>query len=248
MTAAPARLALVRHAESTWVAESRFQGRLDPPLSDRGIRQARLLAERLAAPDRNLHLPLPPIDPVGIWHSPLERARATAEPLRALLPGVRVIATEALLELGQGDWEGRLHGDVAADDGDRLAAWRRSPTTANAPDGERLVDASARVRGCLAGVIDALGRASRADDADASEPWALILAHDGVLRLALLALLELPLERFWAFPFSLCGISVVELGGATAALRAHGLVDHLLPLTADPIALAEARGERGGAL
>ena len=39
----PDRLILVRHGESTWNAEERLQGQLDPPLSERGREQARTL-------------------------------------------------------------------------------------------------------------------------------------------------------------------------------------------------------------
>jgi len=40
---------LIRHGESTWNAAGLWQGQGDPPLSDRGRSQARLLAKRLAA-------------------------------------------------------------------------------------------------------------------------------------------------------------------------------------------------------
>ena len=46
-----ATLVLVRHGESTWVAEGRFQGRQDPPLSELGQQQAQLVANRLAHRD-----------------------------------------------------------------------------------------------------------------------------------------------------------------------------------------------------
>jgi broad specificity phosphatase PhoE len=40
-------------------------------------------------------------------------------------------------------------------------------------------------------------------------------------------LLGVPLERFWAFPFGLCSITIVELRNGIARLRAHNLSDHL---------------------
>src|SRR5919201_5393932 len=46
---APARLVLVRHAQSTWNVLGRIQGQLDPPLSERGREQAQRLGERLSA-------------------------------------------------------------------------------------------------------------------------------------------------------------------------------------------------------
>jgi hypothetical protein len=48
----------------------------------------------------------------------------------------------------------------------------------------------------------------------------------------MLALLGLPLERFWTFPFVPAGISVIEFRGGTAIVRAHDLDEHLAPLQA----------------
>ena len=68
----------------------------------------------------------------------------------------------------------------------------------------------------------------------ADRPWAVVVAHDGVLRLALLALLDLPLVSFWRLPFVLCGMSVVTLERGSAALRAHNLAEHLKGSAAGP--------------
>ena len=237
-----AYLALVRHGETTWVAEDRFQGRQDPPLSERGQRQAALVAEQLAGVDRRLAIPLPSGPPAAIWHSPLQRAAATAEAIAARLRDVPLVPSDALLEIAAGEWEGRLNADVAARDGERLAAWRSDPTRASAPGGEPLLDVAARVRAGLRDVLKDLARA------DGGEPWAVVVAHDGVLRLVLLSLLGVPYERFWSFPFALCAITVVEVRDGGTALRAHNLADHLAPLVADRTAAEEARGDRTGAL
>ncbi|MEK7873943.1 MAG: histidine phosphatase family protein, partial [Chloroflexota bacterium] len=45
----PTTVYLVRHGESAWNAQGRYQGRLDAPLSELGLRQADLLARRLAS-------------------------------------------------------------------------------------------------------------------------------------------------------------------------------------------------------
>jgi broad specificity phosphatase PhoE len=76
----------------------------------------------------------------------------------------------------------------------------------------------------------------------------VIVAHDGIFRLALLALLGMPAARFWSVPFNLCGITVVGLHGGVATLRAHNLSEHLAPLANEARAAEEARGERRGAL
>ena len=80
------------------------------------------------------------------------------------------------------------------------------------------------------------------------EPWTLLVAHDGIFRLALINLLGLPLERFWSFPFNLAAITVVTLHEGAVTLRAHNLSDHLAPLAQEERAALEARGDRRGAL
>jgi broad specificity phosphatase PhoE len=251
-----ATLVLVRHGESTYIAEGRFQGRHDPALSPMGERQAALVAERLADPTRPPALPIPGGSAAAVRHSPLSRARRTAEQIAARQPlRVPLIADDAFTEIGQGDWEGLTLSEVSAASAETLAAWRRDPLRSNAPGGERLVDAAARVRAGLQRLVAGLAAQRAADDvspvpgyrAARSEPWAVLVAHDGIFRLALLALLGLPLERFWSFPFVLCGISVVELRSERAALIAHNLAEHLAPLAAEAVAVTEER-DRAGAL
>jgi hypothetical protein len=81
-----------------------------------------------------------------------------------------------------------------------------------------------------------------------SMPWSIVVAHDGVFKVTLLTLFDLPLERFWLFPFALCGISVVELVGGRPRLRAHNLTDHLGPVLEERARAQAAERERAGAL
>jgi probable phosphoglycerate mutase len=262
-----ATVVLVRHGESTWVAEGRFQGRQDPPLSDLGQRQAQLVANRLAHRDEQTPLPIPVGLPSAVWHSPLSRAAATARLIADTQPGaVQLRPIEGLTEIAQGEWEGQPLAVVRERWKDELAAWRRTPTTANAPGGETLVHASTRVRTALGEIaVSLMGTAEQpktpapfdpvpgyekaARTADApTEPWALVVAHDGIFRLCLINLLGLPLERFWSFPFNLAGITVVTLHSGFAVLRAHNLSEHLAPLAIEERAAQESRGDRRGAL
>lgn len=265
-----ATLVLVRHGESTWVAEGRFQGRADPPLSQLGVRQAALVADRLARRDDRTALPIPTGNPTHIWHSPLRRAAQTAQIIADHQPtAVPLEPSERLTEIAQGEWEGVLLADVQARWPDELAAWRQSPARAHAPGGESLVEAAERVRTGLAEIAAALtppaspeaaparqiaygpvpGYSSAVQAADLPpEPWGLLVAHDGIFRLTLINLLGLPLERFWSFPFNLAAITVVTLHHGLAALRAHNLSDHLAPLAEEDRAAQESRGERRGAL
>ncbi len=258
-----ATLVFVRHGESTWVAEGRFQGRQDPPLCELGARQASLVADRLALRDERTPLPIPTGAPNQIWHSPLRRVAETARIIaeRQSSP-VPLTPNDRLTEIAQGEWEGVLLGDVRARWPNELDAWRVTPARAHAPGGEPLIEAAERVRVGLAEILTTLplattstgsydpvpGYAAIAVDGAPAEPWALIVGHDGIFRLTLINLLGLPLERFWSFPFILAGISVVTLHSGFAALRAHNLSDHLEPLADEDRAAQEARGDRRGAL
>lgn len=248
-----------------FITEGRFQGRADSPLSPLGERQAALAATRLAAPSASPPFPVADQAPLEIVHSPLLRAARTAAfaadaiaVARGVRPAVR--AEPGFSEIGQGSWEGRHRLDIEANDAEILAAWRREPLTANAPDGERVLDAAVRARSALTTVVGNLAAVAgaRATDprtqtvvagypgaAPSEAPWSLLVGHDGIFKVVLLTLLDLPLERFWTFPFALCGLSVVELRGGRSILRAHNLTEHLAALSAEPAA-SPPPGTTGG--
>ncbi len=260
-----ATLVLVRHGESTWITEGRFQGRQNPPLSPLGERQAALVAERLAARDADTPLPIPIGTPSAIWHSPLARAAVTARLIAESQPAaVPMLPSESLTELAQGEWEGQPTAVVSTRWATELDSWRRAPAQNHAPGGESLAQAQVRVAGGLEQIMAALPAGEQPESAAAyspvpgypggggasalTDPWAVLVAHDGVFRVLMLTLLDVPLERFWSFPFNLCAITVVALRSGVATLRAHNLSEHLAPLAAEARAAAEARGDRRGAL
>jgi probable phosphoglycerate mutase len=258
-------IVFVRHGESTAIVERRFQGHLDVPLSATGRRQAELVAGRLARPHDSPTLPVPQGPPLEIVHSPIARATETAGLISGSVSSERGFGVDiptrpepGLMEIGQGQWEGLLATEVEARWGDVLRAWRRDPLTAWAPDGESVALVQERVRPALAAVLERLGDERTPGAVDRpqvlggshpalDQPWSIVVGHDGVFKIALLTLLDLPIERFWSLPFALCGITVVELVGGRPRLRAHNLTDHLAPLEEQAQVAAEER-ERKGAL
>ncbi len=228
LTGLAGSLVLVRHGETTWLREGRFQGRSDPPLSSHGRHQARGVARRLAAVGAWPALPLPARPPLGIWHSPLQRARDVAMAI-GVETSAPVAPLEALVELDHGEWEGLTGAAVEARDADLVAAWRRDPVHHRAPGGESLADAALRAAAAVDQLLEAIRAAGGSGEATggSDEPWLIAVAHDGLLRLLLFELLGLPQSAFWSFPFRLCGITIVELRSGVARLRAHNLTDHL---------------------
>jgi broad specificity phosphatase PhoE len=120
-------LLLVRHGETDWNAERRWQGHADVPLNERGRDQARELAESLAG-ER--------ID--AIFTSDLSRARETADIVAARLH-VPVAVDPDLREIDVGPLEG-----LTADEAKALDGWLGEPTERHA---ERILGALARIAG-----------------------------------------------------------------------------------------------------
>ena len=263
-----ASLVLLRHGQSVWLAEGRFQGRADTPLSPLGERQAALAGARLADPDAPPRLPVPAGDPVAIIHSPLARTAQTAAAVAAAIalrgrPAPPLVAEPGLIEIAQGAWEGLYQRDVEAGWPSEIAGWRRDPVRTFAPGGESLIDVDRRVREALSGVVERLERASvAAPDGGASGaaagptaasfydphagPWIVLVGHDGAFKVALLALLGLPLDRFWTFTQTTTGIAVLDIRNGRTVLRAWNRTEHLAPLEREQ-GEAERRAEEGAA-
>ena len=262
-------LVFIRHGESEWVAEGRFQGQGDSPLSDLGRRQALLTARRIARRARRPALPIPSGPPRSVVHSPLARAAETAQLLaRAVSAGRGGDAIEApvpvrpepgLLEIGQGDWEGLPATEVTERWGELLEQWRRDPLTAWAPNGESIAEVDLRVRVALRELLEDLaleapppttGRTQVLGygELPSAEPWSIVVGHDGVFKVALLALLDLPLARFWVLPFALCGITIVEIRNGRPRLRLHNATDHLSSLETEADRARVGQRSRSGAL
>lgn len=258
-----ATLVLVRHGESTFIVEGRFQGQADSPLSPIGHRQASLVSARLVRPHEPPALPVPSGEPVELVHSPLQRTAQTAEAIEVAMraAGVHVARRPdpGFLEIHQGAWQGLHRDEIAARYGAELAGWRRTPDEVWAPGGESLPAVQARVRPALASMLARLsegrlpGTHDRAQvagygDPIPEHPWSIVVGHDGVFKVTLLTLFDLPLDRFWMWSMDLCGISIIELRAGRPVLRAHNLTAHLAGLTDESTMAAVEDRSRSGAL
>ena len=119
-------LLLVRHGETDWNTERRWQGHADVPLNDRGREQAQRLAEELGAEMLD-----------AIYASDLVRARETAEIVGAAL-GVEVIPDPDLREIDVGSRQGRTWTEI-----DNQPEWDGEPHQAHAERVLRAVHAIA---------------------------------------------------------------------------------------------------------
>jgi probable phosphoglycerate mutase len=142
----------VRHGETEWNRQGRLQGQHDSALTALGRAQAarsgEIVRELLSRDGR-------PLDTVDYIASPLGRARATMEQMRATLDlDVDDYRTDARLkELSFGRWEGLAYPQLLACERDVLAARERDKWNFVPPGGESYADLTARVRAWCAGLV-----------------------------------------------------------------------------------------------
>jgi broad specificity phosphatase PhoE len=202
-------LYFVRHGESTWNVEGRFQGQLDAPLSGVGVLQAQAVAQRIARET----------PPAAIVTSPLSRARRTAEIIGACC-GIPVSVDERLIEICHGQWQGVLETDVVRRWPALHKQWHEAPVTVTFPDGESLLHVQARFDSFLA-------------DAFAMPSPLLVCTHDVLVRLAALWARHEPLERFFEWKTENAAITEIEVQQGEPRLVRHNDVGHLDGLRSD---------------
>ncbi|MCB1519090.1 MAG: histidine phosphatase family protein [Hyphomicrobiaceae bacterium] len=152
----------IRHGETDWNAERRYQGQRDIPLNDRGRAQARRNGEALKPL-------LPAIAGLRFISSPLSRTRETMHIVRETL-GLEIAhydVDDRIIELHYGDWQGRLQSDLPQLDPEGWEAREADPFHWRPKGGENYVDLSERLRswaGSLEGacVVVSHGGVSRA--------------------------------------------------------------------------------------
>ena len=174
---------LLRHGQTIWNAEHRFQGQTDIPLDETGEAQAERAARLLAA-----------LRPDLIVSSDLQRATATAAPL-ARITGLDIRTDKDLRERSGGSWEGLNDKEIAERFPAERAAW-------NPPDGEAAAAVADRVHAALQRVAAQL-------DGDGGG-LAVVVSHGAALRFGITRMLGLPEDGFGVLgPLANCSWSVL---------------------------------------
>jgi glucosyl-3-phosphoglycerate phosphatase len=172
---------LLRHGQTIWNAEGRFQGHTDIPLDETGLAQAARVAGMLAA-----------LRPDAIVSSDLVRAVSTAQPL-ARLTGLVITLDKDLRERSGGLWEGLVGDEIRERWPVEHAAW-------NPPEGETREGVAERVTTAL----------RRAADGLPAGGLAVIVSHGAALRLGIEQILGLSLDVNGVLgPLSNCSWSVL---------------------------------------
>ena len=167
------RLYIVRHGQTASSARKAYSGRSDVPLTETGREQARAAGAQLAEAG---------ID--AIFSSPLSRARDTAQAI-AGATGAALHVDERLTEVDYRAFEGMDRAEAREHFGDAFQAWRDDPFGSPVEGMEPLADALDRARAATADVLAAAQRP-------------VIVGHQGILRIVLIALGELEQHEYFS--------------------------------------------------
>jgi broad specificity phosphatase PhoE len=212
------RLLLVRHGVTTWNREGRFQGHLDTRLDPLGEVEARAVAARIVRETPGV---------VVVASSPLQRALATARILADALAvdgrRVEVQLEPGLMEIGQGEWQGRTHAELASEEPERYATWAKSGGFREPPGGEPVPAAAARAS-------DAVQRLLTAADPGTAGTLCCV-SHGGILRLVAGRLVGMSDEAAWTMHLDNAALSVLtrESGGGGWRIDSWNDKAHLAP-------------------
>jgi probable phosphoglycerate mutase len=191
---------LLRHGQTAWNAQDRFQGQTDVDLNEVGRRQASRAARLLAS-----------LRPHALVSSDLRRARDTAAALAALT-GLEVVSHKRLRETYAGSWQGMTAAEIDATHPEQREAWRSGRDVRPGGDGELRWEVGERVAMAVR------------EHAAVLEPGQLLVAvsHGGAASSGLQTLLGVPRET-WPVVSGLnnCHWSLLREHGERWVLEEH---------------------------
>ncbi len=183
------RLLLVRHGETNWNRDGRFQGQIDIPLNEYGQHQAQQAGDFLKAVK---------ID--AAVTSSMSRPKETAELILKHHPHIELQERKDLWEISHGTWEGKLESEIRATDSELLDAWQAKPETVQMPEGENLNDVFKRAIGAWNDIVQNATPGTTT----------LVVAHDAINKAILCHVTGVGPESFWSFKQGNGAVSVID--------------------------------------
>lgn len=178
------KLLLVRHGETDWNKDHRYQGRRNTELNAAGLQHARLAGEKLKK-----------YSPVALFTSDLKRTLQTAEIIGNCID-LSPQSDPRLREIHFGDWEGKTYDEVAKLFPREVKVWRENPLEAYVPGGEKLRDVLTRILDVLDNICSTVNGNT------------VVVTHGGPIRLLLC---HIGAEgAMWKYPVKPGSITVVE--------------------------------------
>ena len=203
------RILLVRHGETQWNRDKRFQGIKDIPLNENGKGQGRKAGELLKDV---------PLDFAVSSH--LLRPKETAELILEHHPDIELQLEPQLEEISHGLWEGMLESEIEAAYPGMLAEWQKSPETVQMPEGENLQQIWDRAIPAWRKVVESAKPGSTG----------MVVAHDAINKAIVCHLFNLNPEYFWNFKQGNGAVTVIDYpygANEKPMLKCHNITFHL---------------------
>lgn len=187
------RLLLVRHGETQWNRETRFQGQIDVPLNDNG----RLQSQKAASLLENVTIDF-------AITSPMLRPKETAEIILYKHPQVNLQLEPQLKEINHGLWEGKLEAEIEEGYAAELETWRSHPELVQMPEGENLQDVWSRAIAVWNKIV------TQVEIRDDRLTTGLVVAHDAINKVILCYLMGLTPADFWKIKQGNGAVSIID--------------------------------------
>lgn len=194
----------IRHGQTLWNKELKYQGHSDIELSEEGLQQAGQVASRLR------HEPFS-----AIYSSDLKRALVTAEKV-ALHHSLPVQTMPEFREVGFGAWEGLKYDQIYAGWSEEIEKFFRFPSQVEIPGGESFHDVQKRTNQGL----EILKQRHEGE-------CIAVVTHGGAIRTMLCSALGIHLDYLWSFRQDNTAVNIVEYEERHNLLRLVNDVNHL---------------------
>ena len=184
------RIFLIRHGETNWNKEGRFQGQIDIPLNENGKDQASKTFAYLKDISFN-----------KAFSSSMHRPYETAQIILQNNKDLEIQKIDSLVEISHGLWEGKLEAEIRENWPVLLKNWHDKPEEVIMPEGESIKDVSKRS-------IEAFDKICLSqEDNDLS----LLVAHDAVNKTLICNILGLDYSNIWMIKQGNGGITIIDL-------------------------------------
>ena len=205
------RIILVRHGETNWNKEGRFQGQIDIPLNIKGKEQAENASRHLDEVNFN-----------KAFSSSMQRPLETAQIILKNKKHIDIKKIDNLIEISHGLWEGKLEHEIKQEWSEMLNDWHEKPETVVMPEGESIKQVSDR----------AIKAWDEICESQQSNDVTLIVAHDAVNKTLLCNILGLDYSNIWMIKQGNGGISVIDIfNKKDNVLSALNITSHLGKIT-----------------
>ncbi len=184
------RIFLIRHGETNWNKEGRFQGQIDIPLNENGKDQANKTFEYLRKISFN-----------KAFSSSMHRPYETAQIILQNNKDLKIEKIDSLVEISHGLWEGKLEAEIREKWPNLLKNWHDKPEEVIMPEGESIKDVSER----SVEAFDKICLSQRDND------LSLLVAHDAVNKTLICNILGINYSNIWMIKQGNGGITIVDL-------------------------------------